>query len=85
LLGRRPGHLISTPFLLQDYCPDPARYGRPIRPLERSSPEIPMDRLLEATAPEPPFPFDSETDMSVGGELAEAIDWLLDKIGWIFS
>jgi beta-amylase len=44
-----------------------------------------MDRLLEATAPEPPFPFDSETDMSVGGELAEAIDWLLDKIGWIFS
>ncbi|KAK3127285.1 hypothetical protein QOZ80_7AG0570980 [Eleusine coracana subsp. coracana] len=70
----------------QDYCADPARYGRPIRPLERSSPEIPMDRLLEAApAPEAPFPFDPETDMSVGGGLAEAVDWVLDKIAWIFT
>ncbi|TVU38712.1 hypothetical protein EJB05_12096 [Eragrostis curvula] len=69
----------------QDYCSDPARYGRPIRPLKRSSPKIPMDRLLEATSPAPPFPFDPETDMSVGGGLAEAIDWVLDKIEWIFS
>lgn len=68
-----------------DYCPDPARYGRPIRPLERSAPEIPMERLLEATAPAPAFPFDPETDMSVGGGLAEAVDWVLDKIQWIFG
>ncbi|WVZ66210.1 hypothetical protein U9M48_015467 [Paspalum notatum var. saurae] len=66
-----------------DHCPDPARYGRPIRPLERSAPEIPMERLLEATAPAPAFPFDAETDMSVGGGLAEAVDWVLDKIAWI--
>ncbi|TKW35150.1 hypothetical protein SEVIR_2G353000v4 [Setaria viridis] len=68
-----------------DYCPDPARYGRPMRPLERSSPEIPMERLLEATAPAPALPFDPETDMSVGGGLAEAIDWVLGKIEWIFG
>ncbi|RLN35861.1 beta-amylase-like [Panicum miliaceum] len=68
-----------------DYCPDPARYGRPMRPLERSAPEIPMERLMEATAPAPAFPFDAETDMSVGGGLAEAIDWVIDKIEWIFG
>ncbi|CAL5072298.1 unnamed protein product [Urochloa decumbens] len=68
-----------------DYCPDPARYGRPIRPLERSAPEIPMERLLEATAPAPAFPFDAETDMSVGGGLAEAIDWVIGKIEWLFG
>ncbi|XP_062187614.1 beta-amylase-like [Phragmites australis] len=69
----------------QEYCPDPDRYGRPIRPLERSAPEIPMDRLRESAAPAPPFPFDPETDMSVGGGLAEAVDWVVDKIEWLFS
>ncbi|KAG8080225.1 hypothetical protein GUJ93_ZPchr0007g3248 [Zizania palustris] len=69
----------------QDYCPDPARYGRPMRPLERSRPEVPVERLLEATAPEPPYPFDGETDMSVGGGLAELTDWVFDKIEWILS
>ncbi|KAL6656702.1 hypothetical protein ACP70R_004482 [Stipagrostis hirtigluma subsp. patula] len=68
-----------------DHCPDPARYGRPIKPLQRSGPEIPVERLLEATAPAPPLPFDTETDMSVGGGLAEAIDWVLDKIERIFG
>ncbi|CAN6205647.1 unnamed protein product [Urochloa humidicola] len=68
-----------------DYCADPARYGRPIRPLERSAPEIPMERLLEAAAPAPAFPFDAETDMSVGGGLAEAIDWVIGKIEWLFG
>jgi len=56
-----------------------------MRPLERSAPEIPMERLLEATAPAPAFPFDAETDMSVGGGLAEAIDWVIGKIEWIFG
>ncbi|CAN6211887.1 unnamed protein product [Urochloa humidicola] len=68
-----------------DYCADPARYGRPIKPLERSAPEIPMERLLEAAAPAPAFPFDAETDMSVGGGLAEAIDWVIGKIEWLFG
>ncbi|CAN6219112.1 unnamed protein product [Urochloa humidicola] len=68
-----------------DYCADPARYGRPIKPLERSAPEIPMLRLLEATAPAPSFPFDAETDTSVGGGLAEAIDWVIGKIEWLFG
>ncbi|XP_066394954.1 beta-amylase-like [Miscanthus floridulus] len=67
-----------------DYCPDPERYGRPIKPLERSAPETPIERLLEATAPAPAFPFDPERDMSVGGWLAEAVDWVLDKIEWVF-
>lgn len=44
-----------------------------------------MERLLEATAPAPAFPFDPETDMSVGGGLAEAVDWVLDKIAWLFG
>lgn len=74
---------------MKDYCPDPERYGRPIKPLERSAPEMPMERLLEATAPAqtpaPALPFDPETDMSVGGWLAEAVDWVLDKIEWVFG
>ncbi|CAO1941724.1 unnamed protein product [Urochloa humidicola] len=70
---------------LVNYCADPARYGRPIRPLERSAPQIPMERLLEATAPAPAFPFDAETDMSIGGGLAEAIDWVIGKIEWLFG
>jgi hypothetical protein len=44
-----------------------------------------MDRLLEATSPEAPYPFEAETDMSVGGDLAELIDWAFDKIEWIFG
>ena len=44
-----------------------------------------MERLLEATAPAPAFPFDAETDMSVGGGLAEAIDWVIGKIEWVLG
>ncbi|KAL6871501.1 hypothetical protein ACP4OV_014330 [Aristida adscensionis] len=68
-----------------DHCPDPARYGRAVKPLKRSGPAIPVDRLLEVTVPAPPFPFDSEPDMSVGGSLAEAVDWVLGKIRWILG
>lgn len=42
-----------------------------------------MERLLDATVPAPAFPFDTETDMSVGGGLAEIIDWVIDKIQWM--
>lgn len=44
-----------------------------------------MERLLEATAPAPAFPFEPETEMSVGGGFAEAIDWVLRKLEWIFG
>lgn len=44
-----------------------------------------MDRLLDATSPEEPYPFDLDTDMSVGGELAGLFDWAFDKIEWIFG
>jgi len=74
---------------MKDLCADPDRYGRPIKPLETSAPEMSIERLLEATAPAPApapaFPFDPETDMSVGGWLAEAVDWVLDKIEWVFG
>ena len=70
--------------LFQDYCADPAQYHRPLKPLERSRPAVPMDRLLDVTTPEAPYPFDPETDMSVGGDLAELIDRVFDKIEWIF-
>lgn len=69
----------------QDYCPDPARYLRPLKPLERSRPAMPVDKLLEATSPEAPYPFDPETDMTVGGDLAEFIDWVFEKVEWVFG
>lgn len=77
--------LFFSGSFMKNYCPDPERYGRPIKPLERSAPEMPIERLLEATAPAPAFPSDPETDMSVGGWLAEAVDWVLDKIEWVFG
>ncbi|KAA8526472.1 hypothetical protein F0562_008325 [Nyssa sinensis] len=69
----------------QDYCPDPWKYNSPIVPLQRSKPKIPIEYLLEATEPLKPFPFDKETDMSVGGALADFLDNLTDKITSIFK
>lgn len=54
-------------------------------PLERSKPKIPIEDLLEATEPMEPFPFDEETDMSVGGAIAILLDNLIDKITSIFK
>ncbi|KAJ7948198.1 Beta-amylase [Quillaja saponaria] len=51
----------------QDYCPDPQKYNHYIGPLEQSKPKIQMDVLLEATKPIKPFPWNKETDMSIGG------------------
>lgn len=59
---------------MQDYCPDPQKYNHHVVPLERSKPKISIEDLLEATKPEEPFPWDKETDMSVGGGLANLID-----------
>nr|XP_018674589.1 PREDICTED: beta-amylase-like isoform X3 [Musa acuminata subsp. malaccensis] len=60
--------------LLQEYCADPWKYFKPITPVERSKPEIPMDEILEATETMKPYPFDPETDMSVGGAFADVVD-----------
>ncbi|CAK9161358.1 unnamed protein product [Ilex paraguariensis] len=62
-----------------DYCPDPQNYSKVV-PLERSKPKIPIEELLEATEPIKPFPWDNETDMSVGGALADYVDSFLDKV-----
>ena len=63
--------------LLQDYCPDPEKYNHHIGQLERSKPKMPIEYLLEATEPMEPFPWDKETDMSVGGALSDLIDKIL--------
>ncbi|KAJ0111325.1 hypothetical protein Patl1_02079 [Pistacia atlantica] len=65
----------------QDYCPDPQKYNHEIVPLERSKPKFTIEELLEATKKMEPFPWDKETDMSVGGILAD----LIDKIISIFK
>ncbi|XP_077243451.1 beta-amylase-like [Tasmannia lanceolata] len=64
----------------QDYCPDPERYYNPVVPLERSKPKVPIEALMEATKPMKPFPFNAETDTSVGGDFADWVDGIIDKI-----
>lgn len=54
-----------------DFCPDPRKYNNGINALERSKPKVPIEDLLKATEPMEPFPFDDETDMSVGGAIAD--------------
>lgn len=64
------------------HCHSSQDYSREITdlaPLQRSKPKIPIDELLEATKPIKPFPWDKETDMSVGGALADYLDNLFDK------
>nr|CAD1819280.1 unnamed protein product [Ananas comosus var. bracteatus] len=51
-----------------------------IKPLERSKPQIPIEKILEASEMLKPYPFDPETDMSVGGDIADFIDGKFDKI-----
>ncbi|KAI3795414.1 hypothetical protein L1987_38067 [Smallanthus sonchifolius] len=63
----------------QAYAADPRKYTTVV-PLERSKPEIPMEELLKATEMLEPFPFDDQTDMSVGGALNDFIDGLLNMI-----
>ncbi|KAI4331058.1 hypothetical protein MLD38_029283 [Melastoma candidum] len=69
----------------EDYCPDSREYGQDLLPLKRSKPEITIEELLEATKPMKPFPWDKETDTSVGGTLADILDSLLDIITSIFK
>ncbi|XP_017258601.1 beta-amylase isoform X2 [Daucus carota subsp. sativus] len=67
----------------QDYCPDLRKYGKVV-PLERSKPKVPTEDLLKASETIQPFPFDKETDMSVGGPIADYWDGLVEKIASIF-
>ncbi|XP_073108432.1 beta-amylase [Elaeis guineensis] len=69
----------------QDYCPDPSKYFKPIKPMERSKPKIPIEVILEATEPMKPFPFDPVTDMSVGGDFADFVDDIFNKITSILN
>lgn len=69
----------------QDFCPDPRKYNSYVGPLQRSKPKISIEDLLKATEPMEPFPFDEETDMSVGGAIAILLDNLIDKITSIFK
>lgn len=69
----------------QDFCEDPRKYNNHVGPLGRSKPRIPIEDLLEATEPMEPYPFDKETDMSVGGALADLLDNLIAKITTIFK
>ncbi|CAA3027576.1 beta-amylase isoform X2 [Olea europaea subsp. europaea] len=58
----------------QNYSPEVTD----VAPLQRSKPKIPIDELLEATKPIKPFPWDEETDMSVGSTLADYLDKFFD-------
>lgn len=68
--------LLYSLILLQDYSPEITN----LPPLRRSEPKIPVEELLEATKPIELFPWDKETDMSVGGALADYLDNLRDKL-----
>nr|XP_043609903.1 beta-amylase isoform X2 [Erigeron canadensis] len=63
----------------QAYTPDPSKYSTLV-PLERSKPEIPIEELLKASEMLQPFPFDDQTDMSVGGATNDFIDSFLNMI-----
>ncbi|XAR68077.1 Beta-amylase [Bertholletia excelsa] len=69
----------------KEYCPDPKKYRNHVVPLERSRPKIPIEELLKATKPMESFPFDKETDMTVGGALANLLDNLIGNIASIFK
>ncbi|RWW90148.1 hypothetical protein BHE74_00000715 [Ensete ventricosum] len=45
-------------------------FFKPIGPMKRSKPEIPIEKILEATEPLEPYPFDPVTDM-FDGETSE--------------
>lgn len=64
---------------LKAYTPDQRKYTTVV-PLERSKPEVPIEELLKATEMLEPFPFNDQTDMSVGGALNDFIDGILNMI-----
>ncbi|KAL9297609.1 hypothetical protein ACSQ67_023505 [Phaseolus vulgaris] len=51
----------------QGHCEDPQNYNAGTTPLKPSAPKIPIEVLLEATKPIPPFPWLPETDMKIDG------------------
>jgi len=65
LLESVGGEFAKYLLFSQPYCPHPENHFKPITPLQRSKPEIPIHQILEASTVMPPFPFDDETDMPV--------------------
>ena len=66
--------------------PNSDKYFVPIETMERSKPEIPLEEILEATKLEKPYPFDSKTDMPVGGDnLFDVLLALFGKIKSMFT
>ncbi|RRT79459.1 hypothetical protein B296_00017576 [Ensete ventricosum] len=70
--SEQPEEAKSGPeeLVQQDYCPDSQNFFKPIGPMKRSKPEIPIEKILEATEPLEPYPFDPVTDM-FDGETSE--------------
>lgn len=66
----------------QAHVSDPRKYTT-IVPLERSKAEIPIEELIKATEVLEPFPFDDQTDMSVGGAFNDFIDGILNMIPFL--
>ncbi|KAH9604678.1 hypothetical protein KSS87_005878 [Heliosperma pusillum] len=54
----------------QQPCEKSEKYGNYIGPLEQSMPKLPVEILLEASAPTAPFQWDQATDMNVDGVFA---------------
>lgn len=80
LLGRKNFSIFKT-FVKrmhadQDYDPDHIN----IPALKASKPKVSFDMLLEATKPIEPFPWDEETDMSVGGSFFDFLDNLFHQL-----
>ncbi|XXG83039.1 hypothetical protein AAC387_Pa10g0894 [Persea americana] len=69
----------------QDYFQDPQNYYHFLVPLARSKPKIPIEVILEATEPLKPFPFDTAADMSVGGDFADLLDNVIEKVSIFFQ
>ncbi|GAB2285302.1 Beta-amylase [Dionaea muscipula] len=69
----------------QEYCPEPEKYQNHIMSLQQSKPKISINDLLEATKTLEPFPFEGETDMSVGGALADLVDNAIRILTFLFK
>ncbi|KAL2547860.1 Beta-amylase 5 [Forsythia ovata] len=78
LLERKNFRIFKTFVKKMHADLDYSREVTDVAPLQRSKPKIPIDELLEATKPIKSFPWDEETDMSVGGTLADYLDNFFD-------
>lgn len=56
-----------------NYSPNPTKYNTPADPLDQPKPKIPIKDPFKATEQTEPFPCDKETDVNVGGALADSL------------